>query len=331
MDSVIFNVDYLVGDDISGEYAEAAITSNPNITWIKFVFTDDQPNGNKQRIAQSEFANIIKSGVHMPIKMQIGNPDGEHLGSVPIGTITNLTHPKGTNKIVGLAALWEREREEDVALLKEKYSQGEPLNLSWELFYAESEEVDNGVVDLKGTTVCAITFVGNPAYQGRTNVLSMAEKTKEEPELDQEQYELKIKELTDRVQELSDALESKTEEADKVVAERDELAAWKSEREAEAAQAELLKTRRETLAEAGVVFTDEEFSERTERIANMSEADFEFYMQDLVAFAKKAEEAAKKADSSKKTDSDAPDVPGNRVVDNYALVLESLTKSNKEN
>jgi len=322
MGSVTYNLDYQIGNDITGDYAEAAITTNPNVTWIKFVFTDDQPNGNKQRIPQSEFGNIIKTGVHMPIKMQALDPNGKHQFSTPIGTITNLVHPEDSGKVVGLAALWNSERENDVALLREKYSQGEPLNLSWEVFYTESEEDENGVHDLRGTTVRAITFVGDPAYKGRTNVLAMAEETKEETQLETKELEAKIEELQAEIQRLTGELEAKNGELEGLASERDELANWKSEREQAEAAANTLKARREALKEAGIEFSDEDFEARSERIAALDDDAFAFYMQDLVAFADQLREK-KQADSSLQV----PDVTAPGTRNNLEIVRAALNQT----
>jgi regulator of replication initiation timing len=153
--------------------ALAALTLNPNLSWIKFILLDDQPNGNKQRVPQSEFDNIIRTGIHMPIKVSEGQVSLGHKGSTPIGVITDLI--KEGNKIKGLAALWETERGEDIKNLKQSFEAGIPLNLSWELDYTEKTLVEN-ITDLLGVSLNAATFVGLPAYGGRTPVVAMASK-----------------------------------------------------------------------------------------------------------------------------------------------------------
>jgi hypothetical protein len=290
MDSINLNSSYQIIDTPEG-YAEAAVSSNPSLKWIKFVFTDDQPNINKQRIAQSEFGNIIKSGVHMPIKMEASNMDGGHELSTPLGVITALT--KQDNKIVGIAALWREERPDDILTLESAFAEGKPLNLSWEVFYEQAEVDDDGVEDLKGTVVRAITFVGNPAYAGRTNVFTMAQTQstiQEENTLENQ----KIAELEARVAELEGQLEaatsdltSKNDEITSATSELEVLRQYKTERETNDAKAETLRVRRGKLVEAGISLSDQDFEARSERILGMDENTFEFYVQDLSVFSKK--------------------------------------------
>jgi hypothetical protein len=282
------------------EYAEAAITSNPNILWVKFVFVDDQPDELNRRVAQAEFDNIIRSGAHMPIKMEDGNPDGNHPDSFPIGVITNLVQRE--NRVIGLAALWKEERKEDVSLLASKHQNGDPLNLSWELFYANSEVDEDGITDLQGITVRAITFVGNPAYAGRTNVLAVAQNQ-------EENLEEQIKELKDKVssleQKLADAnaeaetLKSQLNEANSASAEFENvqeelknLREYKTQREEQDAYAEKKATRLNVLSEAGITWTEEQWAEKEERLMGMDDEMYTFFVQELVANLPTGEEAS---------------------------------------
>ena len=70
--------------------ASTAVSLNPMLNWMKFVLLDDLPNGNKQRVPKEEFDNIIKTGIHMPIKVSAGEISPGHQGTFPIGVITNL-------------------------------------------------------------------------------------------------------------------------------------------------------------------------------------------------------------------------------------------------
>lgn len=305
MEKTIFSTPITLVQNPS-EYAEAAITSNPLITWVKFPFTDDQPNANNQRVPKEEFANIIKTGIYMPVKVELGNPKGDHFGSVPIGTITNLVEQG--NKVLGLAALWREEYEEDVQKIEEMFENGEDLTLSWELLYSTSSKDNDGVENLQGITVIGITFVGNPAYEGRTNVLSMAEATKEnstdaddesaQSSKDNKETSMEdIKKLEEALADAEDTIEtletekenlsSELEELKELESEVEDLREYKEQREAEDANTEVLETRKEALTEAGIELTDEEFEARSEKILDMDEETFEFYLQDLVAFSKK--------------------------------------------
>lgn len=322
MESIFIDLSYTVDEELP-DYAQSAVTTNPNITWIQFVFTDDLPNGNKKRIRREEFSNIIKSGVHMPIKMQPGDPEGKHELSKPLGTITNLVERE--NKVLGLAALWHKEFPEDVGLLKDKHSQGEPLNLSWELFYEDSETAEDGIEDLKGTTVRGITFVGDPAYKGRTTAFSMSEQDEEKIMEDKEkiaELEQEVRDLKTKLGEITSDLESKVEELSTVSTARDELADWKSQREAEAARAQTLRERRDALKEAGVEFSDEEFTSREDRIAAMSDEEFEFYSQEVAAFSKKSQETSNDQSHS----SSAPDVTKQRVSSDFDRLREKIAE-----
>lgn len=167
----LFDNDSELSPDEFGE-AEASIAKSSAVSWAKFVLTDDRPNGNKQRIPESEFDNLIKTGIFMPIKMtKIGKKI--HETSEPLGVITNLK--KSGNKIIGLAALWKKEREEDIKLLKEEAAQ-KKINLSWEVLYEDSKPSSefDGVQDLYETSLKAATIVDEPAYKGRTPILAVA-------------------------------------------------------------------------------------------------------------------------------------------------------------
>ncbi len=177
--SVIFNTNSefvlsLVDNDELDQEAEAAVVKNPASSWIKFGLTDDLPNENKQRVPQEEFVNLINTGVFMPLKMARGIIKPGHENSEPLGVITHLK--KSGNKIVGLATVWNKERKEDVALLKELSRKKEPINISWEILYEDSKpsEQFDGVEDLLNVSLKAATIVGNPAYKGRTQILAMA-------------------------------------------------------------------------------------------------------------------------------------------------------------
>jgi hypothetical protein len=167
----------LINEELAKEeFGEAfsAINLNATISWIRFILTDDKPNKNKQRIPTAEFPNLIKTGIYMPIKMAKGEiPDG-HDDSEPLGVITNLKIDG--DKVLGLAALWHRERPGDIELLKKLSADGTPINLSWEILYRNSIKDIDGVEELHDVTLRASTIVGRPAYAGRTLILAIAAK-----------------------------------------------------------------------------------------------------------------------------------------------------------
>lgn len=153
--------------------AFASVSLNPLYQWAKMVVCDTDPNGNNQQIEESEFDNLIKTGINSPIKMaeyKISDTHKEAFGR-PIGVISKLK--KDGNKLIALAALWKKERPEDIALLKDMYTKGNPPNVSWEISYANSE-ISDGVEKLRGCILNGLAIVNLPAYQGRTPFVAMS-------------------------------------------------------------------------------------------------------------------------------------------------------------
>ena len=158
--------------------AEASFSQNPYIRWAKFILTDDQPNGNKERVPLSEFDNLLKSGVNMPIKMGEGLVEEDHSNASPIGVITHLkkVFEDGVNRIEGLAALWLSERPGDISILKDRLESDKEVNISWEMGASEKILADDGIFNWIGVALKAATVVDRPAYQGRTRIIAMAAK-----------------------------------------------------------------------------------------------------------------------------------------------------------
>ena len=146
---------------------------NPLITWMSFVFVDSEPNNNAQGVPQTSFGSLITSGNLMPVKMEEGKIGG-HTSSKPLGVIRNLIIEE--DKVLGEAALWNDERPSDIALLKESHSNSKPLDISFELKYSEYEVDAEGIEWILDPIVKGATIVTNPAYGGRTPVLSVASK-----------------------------------------------------------------------------------------------------------------------------------------------------------
>lgn len=172
-----FVIELVTENEAQAEFkiATSAVVSNPAVSWAKFVLTDDKPNGNKQRIPRDEFPNLIKSGIYMPIKMAKGVIKDGHEVSEPIGVITNLK--EDGDRILGLAALWTAERNDDIKLLKDLLNKAKKaVHLSWEIIYRETTKDADGVIDLHGTFLKASTVVGRPAYGDRTPILAIAAK-----------------------------------------------------------------------------------------------------------------------------------------------------------
>jgi len=146
---------------------------NPLLTWVKFIFTDDKPNANKQGIGQDEFSNLIKSMAYMPIKANYNADSGVegHSDATVIGVIKQ--GQQEGNKILAIGALFNDEHPEIIEFFKNELTEGRSVDFSWEIRYKDSEEKD-GVEWLQGTTTKAVTTVKNPAYEGRTPLMSIS-------------------------------------------------------------------------------------------------------------------------------------------------------------
>jgi hypothetical protein len=159
--------------------AFASFMLNPTVVWAKFILTDDKRNGNGMRIPKQEFANLIRTGIHMPVKMYPGEIAG-HNDSKPLGVMTHLkeqVNDDGSTTIVALAALWENERPADVKYIKQRFADKQPVNISWEVLYGDKQFNEaEASYDLYDTVLSAATVVADPAYMGRTPVLSVAAK-----------------------------------------------------------------------------------------------------------------------------------------------------------
>lgn len=287
-------------DDLTSSDGEAfaAISLNPTFQWAKIVVTDDQPNANKHRVPLEEFDNIIRTGIFAPIKMTesvISKGHKEAMGK-PIGTITQLV--KANNKIVALAALWKRERPEDIELLKKMYLEGSPPNVSWELSFAESS-IEEEIETLRGLSLNGLTVVSSPAYTGRTPFIAMASEgqsdkeeqpDKEEIIVNEEELKIKISDLEAKIAELSSELESKD-------AEIEDLRSYKASVESEKAKIEKLAEIRSKFEAAKIEKEEDYWEKNAEKLLNLPDESIDFMIQELVAF---AEANASVADSSKK-------------------------------
>jgi hypothetical protein len=246
----------------------------------KFVLTDDLPNANKQRIPETEFDNIIKTGVYMPIKMALGEIKDGHEDSKPIGVISHLK--KVANQVIGLAALWGRERPEDVQMIKERYLKKQPLQLSWEMFFSESTINEDGVEDLKGTALRAITLVGLPAYGGRTPIIAVAsenQSTLEDKKLDE------LEKLQKEIEDLKASITSKDAELLATQTELSELRDYKAGIEKVKEEETKLSSIKSRFVDAGVEKDETYFETNKEKLLGMPSELLDFMIQEMVSFA----------------------------------------------
>jgi urease beta subunit len=148
---------------------------NPLLTWVRFIFTDDKPNANKQGISQDEFPNLIKSMAYMPIKANFdsefgleGHSDARIIGVIKAGQ-------QEGDKVVAVGAIYHDEFPDVVDFFKREMAEGNRVDFSWEIRYKDSDEKD-GVEWLKNITTKAVTAVQHPAYEGRTPLVSISAK-----------------------------------------------------------------------------------------------------------------------------------------------------------
>jgi len=302
-------------EDEERNIAFAAKNLNPFITYIKFVLTDDLPNGNNQRVPQSEFASLISSGIFMPIKMALGRIEQGHDNASAVGVIVGLKHVD--NKIVGTAVLWEDEREADVALIKKRYADGEEINLSWELVHADSSiDEETGVQDLLGCMLLATTIVDSPAYMGRTQITEVEASTTQTTEDKTVMDEKEIKALQESHAEQAVTIAGLTEEVEalrenqvtpEIEAELTELRDFKAESDAERVAAEKLDAIVTKFAEAGVETGDTYFADNKDMLLAFEDKALDFMIAQLVA-SQKTEETPS-GEEEKEEASITPNIP----------------------
>lgn len=287
------------GIDSLTEYGEAtaSINLNPNFQWAKIIVTDDKPNENKHRIPQEEFDNLIKTGVYAPIKMASLGQDLDHDTAMgkPIGAMAKFI--KENNRLITLAALWKRERPDEITALKDMYVKGMPPQVSWEISYSEDSPEDNGVVALRNTCLDGITVVSNPAYAGRTPFTAMSSKKLEDKNVDElELAKAKISELENKIKELESSLAEKEASLSTASTELTELREFKNTVEKERADAERFKAIKQKFSDAKIEKDDTYFESQRQTLLAMEDSALDFMIQELTAFAEKLSATSSKND-----------------------------------
>jgi len=361
----LLDVIELIGEDeVAAEMGEAfaSFMLNPTVTWAKFILTDDRTNGNGERIPKEEFANLIKSGIHMPVKMVQGEIQG-HPDSKPLGTITHLKQVEnadGSSAIVALAALWGKERPADVEFIKQRFAEKKPVDVSWEILYEdETLNTDTNSTDLHGTVLKAATIVGNPAYQGRTPFLSIASKKKSDAteeitdDTNTEDNSMEVKDLEARIAELEPQLTDAqsqlaakeiliaekeaeivrlTEELTAKEAELAPLRAMKEAAEAEIAKQDKLDAIKTKFVEAGLTKDDQYFIDNGDKLIGLEDSSLEFFIQEMAANLSvdgKASQASKKTKIPALTGSDGTEDLSPKALAKY--LRERGKKNSEEN
>ncbi len=265
------------------DYAEASISKNQHFRWAKFVLTDDKPNKNNQRIPREEFDNLIKTGIYAPFKVARGQINDGHEFAEPVGVIAKLLQVE--DKVIGLAALWPRERKDDIEYLEELYKSGNPLNVSWEILYTESDFDDSGVENLRNVSLVGATIVGLPAYAGRTPVIAVAselETNLEVTNMTEEKNEVLTVEDQEQMIALSEYNSLKAE-YDALKAEYETLKAKLEEVQSAYAGELRLKLIRQKFASVGINKPDTYFEENKDRLLALSDDAIDFMLQEMVA------------------------------------------------
>lgn len=150
--------------------------SNPFVSVISFILTDFLPNKNGQAIAIEEKDRIIETAKWMPFKMNVET--GGHEGAETIGPIVKTWFGNDNNRpvVYAEAIIWKLEYPEIDRFIQEKYQNQEPLAVSWELLYSDSETDQNNTQWLKNVIVTGVALVSQPAYGSyRTRILAVAE------------------------------------------------------------------------------------------------------------------------------------------------------------
>lgn len=306
--------------------AFASFMLNPAVTWAKFVLTDDRKNANGERIPKQEFKNLVDTGIHMPVKMAIGEISPGHPGTKPLGTITHLkeiTTDSGASAIVAIAALWSKERPADIEFIKQRFAEKKSVDVSWEILYEDAVfNAETESMDLYGTVLGAATIVGNPAYEGRTPFLSISAKRKSdatsgsnenaEDELKTiEELQAEVARLEAELSEAKSAVEAVTTEKDAEIARLTELNAknetdltelreFKASKEAELAKAAKVEEVKTKFVEAGLDKDEEYWAENTEKLLAMTDEQLAFVIQEVkTALASKTDNTSN-ASSKKK-------------------------------
>lgn len=311
--------------------ASASISLNPNVAWMKILLLDDGKNANNQRIPREEFANVMRTGLFMPLKMAYGSISDGHEDTFPLGVMTHLKTEGNT--IQALAALWDKERHDDVEFLRKHYAEGKSIDISWELTYTDEEAEEDGVA-LKNVSMNAATIVGMPAYQGRTPAIALSstddkgdsmdtiELTEHKRLMDEQKLQFETK-----ISEIQTNFDSVQKELDEMKPKYTELAEFKQKYEEAEAKKTKLASIRKRFTDANLDITDEYFNEKAETFAGMSDEQLEFFVQELVAAFKPPEEG--KASISITSKGVPPIKPHDTGTVTPADIVEYLNKKDK--
>lgn len=246
---------------------------HPLQTRLDLVLTPFTINANKQGIPETEADNFITTALNQPIKIRL-NAKGRkgHALAVPIGTIVSAEKAiiNGESAIVGKAIVWKDEFPEVDAALRE----ADEVHTSWEV-YSGKQVAEEANTWLHEITFAATTIVDEPAYQGKTPILAIAEVLHKE----NDQMEEQIAQLEARVAELEKekelAVAAKDEELRLLQAQVD---SYKAEEEKKRV-AELKETRIAALQDLG--YSAEKIDSRIDYYMSLDDESFNSLVEDV--------------------------------------------------
>lgn len=302
------------------------VSGNPLVTVAKFIFTDDLPNENSQGIPFEEFGTLAESAIGMPVKINFMDDYFEagstnHPGAYPIGHISRTSIEdlgNGSHRLVGFANIWNAEFPQEVKWLKEKMAdaeagKGEAPGLSWEVKYQQGI-VKDGIEWLKGVVAQAATFVKFPAYGTRTSLLALA--SIQEPENNKEEVSQVLMSLAEQLvpkeqpkekggnqmteeeakqlKESAEASQKEVERLTTLLAEKEGEVTTLTEQVASLQKAALIDTRVKKYTELVGALPEEAAQAETKKelFVSFSEAQFDAWIDELVAVKKAATPAA---------------------------------------
>lgn len=150
---------------------------HPLQTRLSLIITDFEPNRNKQGIPKAEAENILRTALNTPLKINFDGVDFYgHQGAIPVGPIISAYADidNGRDVIAGEAIIWNDVYGEVAEHLKVAFAEG--VGTSWEIYFEDSENDDNGIQWLKNCVFAGTCVVDTPAYgPNRTRLLAIAE------------------------------------------------------------------------------------------------------------------------------------------------------------
>jgi len=287
------------------KFVAEASRENPKLGWLEFVLTDDKPNDNKQGIKKEGFASLVDTGKLTPIKMASGKIKDDHSDATPFGVISELEAKE--SQVDGKAAIWKAERGSDYEMLKAMSAKGDPINVSWEIVYVDSEVDDAGIEWISDPVLTAATIVGVPAYGGRTPVVSVASVSSGDDDGDGDDGD--DDDGDEKAKKAEAKLEKRMSELEK---ELKVLRDYKEAREKEDSDDELLASRLVQFTDAGFEFSDEDIKAKRETWLEIPDRAFEGMLEMM--------KSVRKASAS------VPDVSGTPSADTIEVVRQGLKK-----